>query len=303
MTSNTKLIKLSIKILLEHIKYSLVSDKLFHKLRYKKAFNKPLNLNEPKTFSEKLIYLKLRYTNQLENLCADKFEVCQYVTQCGYPEILKKIYKVYNDPNDIDFDSLPDKFFVQCTHTQGHNFAIDKNKPYDLQHIKALYKVLFKRKHYMVLRENCYKHIKPRVICSEFLEQSDGSPLTDYKIYCFGGKAKYVMVSYGEYEHNVRNHKFDMQWNSIDSLFKKTPAVEAKSIQKPENFDKMVEIAEKLAAPFPHVRVDLYNISGRIVFGELTFYSSGGFVNVQSDKMNEKIGSWIDLEKYKQYMV
>jgi hypothetical protein len=288
---------------LEHIKYLLVSDKLFHKLRYKKIFNKRLNLKDPKTFSEKLAYLKLHYNNPLQNVCADKYGVCQYVAECGYPEILKQIYRVYDDPKDIDFDSMPDKFFIQCTHTQGHNFAIDKNKSYDMKYIKRLYKILFKRKHYMVLRENCYKHIKPRVVCGEFLEQSDGTPLTDYKIYCFGGKARYIMVSYGEYEHNVRNHKFDMQWNSIDSLFKKEAAIEAEDIQRPENFDKMVEIAETLSAPFPHVRVDLYNISGRIVFGELTFYSAGGFVKVQSDEMNERIGSWIELEKYEQYMV
>ncbi len=303
MRKKAQRIKLRMKILLEHIKYILISDKLFHKLRYKKIFKQTPNMENPRTFAEKLGYLKLHYNNLLHNVCADKYEVCQYVAQCGYPEILKQIYKVYDDPNDIDFESMPDKFFIQCSHTQGYNFVIDKNKPYDLEHIKALYKILFKRKHYMVLRENCYKHIKPRVICGEFLEQQDGAPLTDYKIYCFGGKAKYVMVSYGEYEHNVRNHKFDMQWKSIDSLFKKKTAVEAENIKKPENFDKMVEIAEKLAAPFPHVRVDLYNISGRIVFGELTFYSAGGFVKVHSAEMNEKIGSWIDLEKYKQYMV
>lgn len=303
MSKKAQRMKLRAKIWFEYIQCFLISDKLFNKIRYKKVFKRTLNLKDPKTFSEKLICLKLHYNNPLQSVCADKYEVCQYVAQCGYPEILKKIYKVYNDPNEIEFDSLPDKFFIQCSHTQGHNFAIDKNKPYDLEHIKALYKILFKRKHYMVLRENCYKNIKPRVICGEFLEQSDGSPLTDYKIYCFGGEAKYVMVSYGEYEHNVKNHKFDMQWNSIDWLFKKKAAVEADNIEKPENFDKMVEIAEKLSAPFPHARVDLYNISGRIVFGELTFYSAGGFVKVQSEEMNEKIGSWIDLEKYKQYLV
>ena len=299
MKKKTELMKLKVKIFLEHVRYILISDKLFNKMRYKKVFKHTLNLKNPKTFSEKLIYLKLYYKNLLQHVCADKYEVSQYVAQCGYPEILKQTYKVYDDPDDIDFNSLPDQFFIQCSHTQGYNFAIDKNKPYDLQYIKALYNTLFKRKHYMTLRENCYRHIKPRVICSEFLKQSDGSPLTDYKIYCFNGEAKYVMVSYGEYDHNVKNHKFDMQWNSIDSLFKKKAAVEAENIKKPENFDKMVEIAEKLAAPFPHVRVDLYNISGRIVFGELTFYSAGGFVKVQSREMNEKIGSWIDLEKYK----
>ena len=108
------------------------------------------------------------------------------------------------------------------------------------------------------------------------------------------------MVSYGEFEHNTQNVKFDRNWNSIDNKFKKQNNLDYKNIKKPENFETMIEIAEKLSKDFPHVRIDLYNIEGRIIFGEMTFFSSGGFVKVYSKEMDNEIGSWIDLDKYKE---
>ena len=162
---------------------------------------------------------------------------------------------------------------------------------------------MLKRKHYKVLRENNYRCINPKIICSEYLEEPGKTELTDYKFYCFGGVPKYFMVSYGEYSHNVRNHKFDMNWNSIDHLFKENVAINPDVIERPQNFDRMVEIATKLSAPFPHVRVDMYNLSDRIVFGEMTFYSAGGFVRVNSEQLDKEIGSWIRLEEYSKYMI
>ncbi len=299
---NKELLRLIIKNFLFDLEYLLVGDKKYNIKRYEKKFGKKPDLQHPKTFAEKLVYLKLHYKNLLQNVCADKFTVCEYVKQCGYEDILKDIYCVCEDPEDIDLARLPDKFFMQCSHTQGYNFVVEKADLQKFSSIKNLYKWLLKRKHYKVLRENCYKGIVPRVICSEYLEEQGNESLTDYKFYCFGGKAKYFMVSYGEFSHNVRNHKFDMQWNSIDKQFKKVEAVSADSIPRPENFDRMVEIVEKLAAPFPHVRVDLYNIAGRIVFGEMTFYSAGGFVKVDSKEMDKQIGSWIDLNDYSDYL-
>ena len=266
-------------------------------------FGRSPDMKEPKTFAEKLLFLKQHYVNSLQTVCADKLTVCQYVKQCGYPDILKDTYWVGDSPEKIDVSVLPDKFFIQCSHTQGHNYVVSKEDIEKLKRIKREYKYLLKRKHYKVLRENCYKNIAPKIICSEYLEESGKNGLTDYKFYCFGGEPKYFMVSYGEFSHDVKNHKFDMQWNSIDHYFKKEAAVKAEEIARPKNFNRMVEIVTKLCAPFPHVRVDLYNLDGRIVFGEMTFYSAGGFVRIASKEMDEKIGSWIELEKYKQYLV
>lgn len=278
--------------------YLLKSDYIYNNQEFKKRFGREPSLDNPVTFSEKLLYLKMYYDDLLENVCADKHTVNEYVRQCGYPEIVKDIYQVCFSPDQIDLNLMPSRFFIQCSHSQGRNYVVSKDDPHTIEKILKLYKVLLRRKHYKVMRENCYKYITPRIICSEYLEEPGRETLTDYKFYCFSGEVKYFMVSYGEFNHQVKNHKFDPEWNSIDYLFKKEPAIPADMIKKPENFDKMLEIATKLSNPFPHVRVDLYNISGRIVFGEMTFYSAGGFVRIASPEMDKKIGSWIDLNRY-----
>lgn len=285
------------------LKYIMESDEHYNKRLFKKEFGKEADFVNPQTFSEKLLFLKMHYNNLLQNACSDKFTVTEYIKQCGYPEILKTIYAVYLDPDQIDLNKLPERFFIQCSHTQGFNYVVTKDDEKKIDYIKKMYKVILKRNHYKNLRENCYKNIVPRIICSEYLEEPGRETLTDYKFYCFAGEMKYFMVSYGEFNHAVKNHKFDPQWNSIDHLFKKKQAVAPENIQKPENFSKMVEIAEKLSRPFPHARVDLYNIAGRIVFGEITFYSAGGFVHVASDEMDREIGSWINIENFNEYMV
>ena len=284
------------------LQYLLISDAKFNRKTFISKLHYTPDFSNPKTFAEKLQYLKMHYHNLLQNVCSDKFTVCDYVRQCGYPEILKEVYQVCESPEDIDLSLMPDRFFVQCSHTQGYNYIVDKNDAATLAEVKKLYKVLLKRKHYMGLRENCYQNLVPRIICGEYLQQPGKQSLTDYKFYCFQGEAKYFMVSYGEYTGAASNHKFDMNWNSIDKYFKTSQTVSAEDVERPEHFDQMVKIAETLSKPFPHVRVDLYNLDGRIVFGEMTFYSAGGFVKVESDEMNRTIGSWIDLPAYQDYM-
>ena len=111
------------------------------------------------------------------------------------------------------------------------------------------------------------------------------------------------MISYGEFEHKYLNHKFDTEGRSIDSFFKKTETISASDISIPDNMSEMINIAEDLSKPFPHVRIDFYNINGRIVFGEMTFFSNSGFVDIYSEEMDKQIGNWIDLEKYKADMI
>ncbi|RXT03671.1 ATP-grasp fold amidoligase family protein [Ammoniphilus sp. CFH 90114] len=276
----------------------LISDEEMNKRLYKKKKQKNLNLASPKTFSEKVIFLKLYYRNPLVTLCSDKYYVNEYIKACGFEHIIKKTYGVYRNANEIDFSALPDKFFLKCNHIQGSNKLINRNEVVDYDYLKKYYNVLLKRNHYYTMREWGYKNIKPLILCEECLEDKNGNLPTDYKFYCFSGEPKYFMVSYGEFEHNVRNHKFDMQMNSIDSYFKEDVAIAPESIKIPDNFEEMVEIVRELCKPFPHVRVDLYNVDGKIFFGELTFYSAGGFINVHSQEMDLLIGSWINLDNY-----
>lgn len=276
----------------------LFGDKMINSMLYKLKLKKGFpNFKNPQNFSEKLLFLKMYYNNPLMYTCVDKYNVRKYVELCGYKDILNEVYAVYSSVDEIDFNDLPETCFVQMNHMSRFNYILNKNDYKQLEHIKKIFKRLFKYNHYWILRERAYKYVNPKIICSKYLIEDGVDGLTDYKFYCFDGVPKYFMVSYGEFDHNTKNVKYDMDWNCIDDLFKKNPNLDPKTIKKPKNFDYMVEIATKLSHGFPHVRIDLYNISGKVIFGEMTFFSSGGFIKVHSDKMNKKIGSWIDLKK------
>ncbi len=293
--------KFELQIIQKKIEHFFVSDLAYAKKRYQKWRGEPLNLENPKNFSEKLQYLKLYYRNPLMRLCSDKFYAREYVKACGYEHILKKIYGVYNDVCEVDTVKLPKEFFIRWNHMSGGNFKIKDGKI--SEETKSLLRVYKKINWYYMGREWQYDQIQPKLICEEVLQNSDGSSPCDYKIYCFGGKAKYYMVSYGEFEHEHINHKFKPDGTSIDKLFKDKETIAAADVRIPDNMQEMIEIAEHLAKPFPHVRVDFYNIDGRIVFGELTFVSNGGFVNIGNKDFDDEIGSWIHLEDFSQDMV
>lgn len=279
------------------------SDRRYNIDLFKEAKGYEPDLSHPRTFSEKLLYLKMHYRNPLETLCSDKYHVNEYVRACGCENILKNVYAVTGNARDIQFDRLPEKFFMRCNHMSGFNYALNRSEILAPREISDFFNTLLKINWYHFGREWNYKNITSRVLCEELLENSNKSPLVDYKFYCFSGKPKYLMVSLGEYEHQVRNHKFDMNLNSIDYHFKEKPTLEESEAPIPNSISEMVSIVEKLCKPFPHVRVDLYNIDGRIVFGELTFYSNGGVVNVKDKEFETEIGSWIDLDKYKTDMI
>lgn len=296
-------VKVSLGYLFDDLKFCFISDKRFNERLFKKEKGYSLNRQtEPSTFTEKLIYLKEHYRNPLMTLCSDKYLVTKYLDMCDCSEIKKTIYGVYKSTKDIDFDSLPDRFFIRCNHMSGCNFVFDKK--FDKTRKREIMRLLsssLKHNWYHSNREWNYKDISPLIICEECLENPDHSPLIDYKFYCFSGVPKYWMVSLGELDHNVHNHKFDMNCNSIDFYFKKKSTLSEEEARRyiPNNFAEMVEYVKRLCKPFPHVRVDLYNIFGRIVFGELTFFSNSGVVNVISKEFETTIGSWILLDKYK----
>lgn len=285
------------------LNYKRTNDLKYNIKLFEEAKGYEPNLSQPKTFSEKLLYLKLHYRNPLETLCSDKYHVSEYVKACGYEDILKKIYFVTRDACIIPYETLPDRFFLRCNHMSGFNYALAKDEIKAPVAVGKFFNTLMKINWYHHGREWNYKNIDSLVLCEEYLCNPDDSPLVDYKFYCFSGEPKYIMVSLGEYEHNVRNHKFDMRGNSIDYHFKKKPTLDERDAPIPDNLDKMIEIVKELCKPFPHVRVDLYSIDGRIIFGELTFYSNGGVVNLVDKDYEEEIGSWIDLEKYRTDMI
>lgn len=275
---------------------SFIPDKKMIKLQYRIKTGRKLNLKNPQRYTEKIQWYKLNYRNPKMTQCADKFEVRQYVKKKGLEKILNKIYGVYNSAEEINFEELPNKFVLKTTNSSHTNiFCEDKHKLDIKETIEKLNKYLHKEGKKSMGREWAYDNVKPRIICEQFLPKDKNNDLPDYKFFCFNGKAEYIYV--------IKNRTIDKADLGIFDLnFKQLPYYRTDenklkiSIEKPKRFDEMLEIAEKLSEDFPHVRVDLYNVDGRIYFGELTFYDGSGYQRYEPDEFDFILGEKFKIE-------
>lgn len=254
-----------------------------------------LNLDNPRTFNEKIQWLKLYWYNQNARVCANKFSVKEYVRQCGLEEILNNTIKVYDNANQIVWEELPPQFVMKSTHDSG-NILICKNKN-DIdkkQVIKKMNKWILHD--YFYVGEWQYAGDK-KIICEEYIQPADGIDLTDYKFFCFNGEPAFVQVDIGRYTNHRRNY-YDLDWNLLD--IKVTYENEKDiNISPPKSFQKMIECVRILCKEFGFVRVDLYDNDGKVIFGELTFFPGGGYEPVLPYEMDCKIGDMINLPKIK----
>ena len=252
------------------------------------------NLKNPKNFNEKMTKLKIESYNQNEqiSILADKYEVRKYVEEKGYKEILNELYGVYENVEQIKFDTLPEKFALKCTHGCAYNI-ICKNKKYlNIEETKKKISDWLKEKYGYATQELHYTKIKPRIIAEKYLcDEKDRMPL-DYKIYCFNGKAKCILVC-SEREEKLRLSYYDLNWNRVK--YEKDSWSSKEDIRKPDNLQKMIVYAEKLSRDFPFVRVDLYNDKGKIIFGELTFTPACCCAPYYSKEGNKILGNLMNM--------
>lgn len=260
------------------------------------------NLKNPRTYYEKSIWIILNWNSPLKAICTDKYAVRRYLTELGYGELLTPLIGVWDRVDDVPFDELPNKFALKCTHGCGCNLFCKDRSKFDVKDAKTKLSIWMSRDFGKYSGERHYRQIRPRIICEEYLEDGKWTMPIDYKFYCFGGKFKMCMVVYGRQpgvsEHN--ENYFDRNWNLMHGVLRDEPANYDKGVEivpKPENYERMVELAEDLAKPFPIVRVDFYSVNGKIVFGELTFTSHGGIGHVWTDKLLDEIGKMITLPK------
>ncbi len=275
---------------------SWVPDAIMLRIQYRIKFGFWPDFKHPKRYTEKLQLYKMKYRNPVMGQCVDKYEVRAYVERKGLGNILNHCYGVYDNANDIDIDSLPNSFVAKTTDGGGGLNVIivrDKNSldkeqfRKDLNHWKGN---LFKMD---PGREWAYTQMKSsRIIVEELLEDDttgDGS-IDDYKLMCFNGKFRCLWVDKGRYSDHHRgfwdeNLNFLKGVYSDHDTFENPPAL-------PENMNEMVAIAEKLSEDFPYARVDLYNIKGKIYFGEITFYPWSGYVKFTPDEFDYTLGSY-----------
>lgn len=270
------------------------------KMRYYAYFHRLPNLKEPKDMNEKLLYMKLYTDTSRWTELADKYKVRDYVKSCGLGDYLIPLVGMWTDVNDIDFNKLPKSFIFKANNGVGKSELLmvkDKDQ-LNIEETKKFLDELLKRKHVGVLSgEPHYHKMKPCIIAEELLPSEEGekSPV-DYKIYCANGKAHYIWVCSGRDSSGTAVMTYDRDWNPrpdlciFDSRYR-----EGHARPKPANLDEMIRVAETLVKPFPFVRLDLYNINGKIYFGEMTFTPLGGMVNFHPQSFLDEMGQYIDL--------
>lgn len=270
-----------------------VPDVLYLQMLYYRVFGKKLNLDNPQTYNEKLQWLKLNYRPTILSSLVDKNEVKHYVAERIGKEYVIPTLGVWNNCDEIDYNSLPDQFVLKCTHDSG-GIAIVKDKAnMKKEDIKKKLSTAQKRNHYWSGREWPYKNVVPRIIAEPYLEDKTTHELTDYKFFCFNGTVKAVMVAT---ERQAGHTKFDFYDTDFQHLpFRWGHDHSSQELKKPQGFEAMLKVAASLSSGFPHVRVDLYNVEGKIYFGELTFFHWSGMCPFEPEEWDEKFGEWIEL--------
>ena len=269
-----------------------VPDSVMLKLQYRIKLGRKLDLKAPKRFTEKLQWYKINYRNPLMHKCVDKYAVRKYVESKGLGDILVELYGHYKNISDVPFSKLPNSFVIKTTHGGGGlNVVVvpDKSK-IDTEELKE--KLSFSEDRVANNgggREWAYYGLKTGIIVEQLLVNSENprAGVNDYKIFCYNGHAKYIIVDVDRYIGHKRNF-YDRDWNNLH-ITSDCPAAD-REIEKPENLEKMLEIAEKLSEGFPYVRVDLYDVDGKIYFGELTFYPWSGYVQFFPDSFDFEMG-------------
>lgn len=250
-----------------------------------------LDLDNPRTMSEKLQWIKIYGRDERMLVCADKYRVREYVVEKAGPEILNELYGVYERAEDIDFERLPDSFALKVNHHSGGNVLCRDKTKLDRQAAKKFLNKYMRRDNYSACVEWSYKNIPRRIVAEKYLEE-DGKPPTDYKFSCFNGEPLYVSIHLDRFGDHHRNF-YDLEWSLIP--FTVGPPNAERPLMKPARLDEMAQIAKKLAADFPFVRVDLYCIEDQILFGEMTFFPNGGWLDFTPDSYDEYWGNKIHL--------
>ncbi|MFL2105214.1 ATP-grasp fold amidoligase family protein [Desemzia sp. FAM 23991] len=275
---------------------NFIPDEMMIKLQYRIKTGRSLNLETPERYTEKLQWYKLHYRDSLMTICSDKFRVREYVKDKGLESILNPLYATYTNVNEIDYASLPMSFAIKHTNGSGANIFVNDKEKINFDALKDRLSSWMKRKVVNYGREWSYYEVESRIVVEKLLERDENNDLPDYKFFCFDGKVKYLytMIDYVDDHSQGKCSFFTPDFEKLHYRRSEYAPID-RQIKKPKNFDKMIKIAERLSEDFPHVRVDLYNIKGEIVFGELTFYNAGGYSVFSPDEFDFIMGKEFKL--------
>lgn len=268
-------------------------DELFLKLKFRNRMQYSLNLLHPKTYNEKLQWLKLYYKRPEYTKMVDKATAKEYVSSIVGEKYIIPTLGIWDNVDDIDWDSLPQQFVIKCTGDSGGVIVCkDKNK-LDVFKAKSLLKRNGNINYFYQNREYPYKDVKRRYIAEAYMEDESGFELKDYKIFCFDGVPKFLFVASGRQQNDTRFDFYDTEFNHLP-VINGHPNADVWPT-KPDNFEEMLHISGALSKGMPHVRVDLYNINGKIYFGELTFFHWSGMTPFEPLEWDYKFGEYFNI--------
>lgn len=276
-------------------------DKSYIKLYYRLRVGRKLNMGNTTTLNEKLQWMKFNYRFPLQTIVSDKYLVRDYVENKIGIEYLIPLYGNWLNFDDIDFDALPDQFVLKCNHDSGGLAICKDKKTFDQENAKKKINKSLKDNFFYIGREYQYKNIIPRIICEKFISDNGNVPM-DYKIYCFNGKPDVILVCKNRFRndsHRAQYLYFDQNWNFVP-LNKGDELSENPNIEKPKNLDKMLSIARKLSEDFIFARIDLYNIDGKIYFGEITLTPNSGFDPDITEETDLYFGNKLEIPYWEQ---
>lgn len=276
-----------------HGRFRFLSDERFLKIMYYCKFKERLDLDFPKTFNEKMQWLKLHNRRPEYSKMVDKYEAKQYAELLLGKDVIVPTLAIWNTCNEIDISDLPDKFVMKCTH-DSHTVFICKDKTdFNLQDAVRKIKKAMKRNYYWVGREYPYKDVTPRIIVEKYLDPGITDNLLDYKFYMFCGKLKVISVTERYSAHYVTIDYYDNDFCSIDLSWGYPRS--GKIRNKPDKFREMLNIAEKISVGIPFIRVDMYEVDNKVFLGELTFFDGSGFDEITPYSWDLQLGDWIEL--------
>lgn len=282
----------ALSVILRKVSPIIKDDERFIRWEYFLGMHKKLNLDNPQTFNEKLQWLKLHDKHEEFTSLVDKYEVKKNVANILGDQYIIPTIGVWDNVEDIDFDKLPSSFVLKTTHDSGGVVVCKDKSKLDIVKAKRKLKKSLRHNFYWEHREYPYKDVKPRIIAEKYMVDESGSELKDYKFFCFDGQPKMLFIA-TDRPYDTRFDFFDIDFNHLP--FKQGHPLAKKKIVKPEGFDEMVEIAARLSQGFRHVRIDLYNINGKIYFGEYTFFHFSGNVPFDPEEWDYRIGEMLKL--------
>jgi hypothetical protein len=269
-------------------------DAAYLKLMYRRQVGRKLSLQDPRSFNEKLQWLKLYDRNPAYIEWVDKYAVRQYIADRIGKEYLIPLIGVWDSPEEIDFDALPGRFVLKCTHDSGGVVICEDKKTFDAKGAREKLRRYMRKNYFWIGREWPYKNIRPRIICEQYMSGEAGGELKDYKFLSFNGEVKCLFVCLNRDSKEGLNVDFyDLDWNAMP--FERHYKRSGQALLKPRNFDKMIALAQTLSKNIPFIRVDFYEADGKIYFGELTLYPGNGFEEFTPESYDDLLGSWIHL--------